>query len=55
MIDELVDYIGKNSGSNVTRSSIKKFTETIRNLQNWDFDTSNRNENINSVSKIKKV
>jgi hypothetical protein len=46
MIDELVDYIGKNSGSNVTRSSIKKFTETIRNLQNWDFDTSNRNENI---------
>jgi hypothetical protein len=46
MIDELVDYVGKNSGANVTRSSIKKFTEAIRNLQTWGFDNSNRNEHI---------
>ena len=46
MINELVEYVGKNSGGNVTRNSIKKFTSTIKNLQNWDFDKSNRNENI---------
>jgi hypothetical protein len=46
MINELIEYVEKNSGSNVTRSSIKKFTKTIKNLQTWDFDNSNRNENI---------
>jgi hypothetical protein len=46
MIDELVEYVERNSGSNVTRSSIVKFVKTIRNLQLWDLDNSNRNENI---------
>jgi hypothetical protein len=46
MTNELVDFVQKNSGSNVTRSSIKKFTETINNLSTWVCDTSTRNENI---------
>jgi hypothetical protein len=45
MRNELVDFVKKNSGSNVTRSSIKKFTETITNLSTWICDTSARNEN----------
>jgi hypothetical protein len=46
MTNELVDFVQKNSGSNVTRSSIKKFAQTIVNLSIWECDTSNRNENI---------
>jgi hypothetical protein len=46
MTNELVDFVQKNSGSNVTRSSIKKFAETITNLSTWICDTSTRNENI---------
>jgi hypothetical protein len=46
MRNELVNFVQRNSGSNVTRSSIKKFNETISNLSTWMCDTSNRNENI---------
>jgi hypothetical protein len=46
MTNELVDFVQKNSGSNITRSSIKKFTETITNLSTWVCDTSSRNKNI---------
>jgi hypothetical protein len=46
MTNELVDFVQKNSGSNVTRSSIKKFADTITNLSTWVCDTSTRNENI---------
>jgi hypothetical protein len=46
MRNELVDFVQKNSGSNVTRRSIKKFTETISNLSIWICDSSKRNENI---------
>ena len=46
MTNELVDFVQKNSGSNVTRNSIKKFTDTITNLSTWASDTSTRNENI---------
>lgn len=49
MTNELIEYVQKNSGSNVTRSSIKKFADSIRNLSNWIFDNSNRNEN-NKIS-----
>ncbi len=49
MINELVEYVERNSGSNVTRNSVKKFVNTVRNLQNWDYDKSNRNEN-NKIS-----
>jgi len=44
--NELIDFVQKNSGSKVTRSSIKKFSDTIRNLQVWSYDSSNRNEDI---------
>ena len=46
MVNELVEFVERNSGSGVTRSSVKKFVNTVRNLQNWDYDISNRNENI---------
>jgi len=44
MIKELVVFVENNSGSNVTRSSINKFTQTINNLSTWITDTSTRNE-----------
>ena len=44
MTNELVDFVQKNSGSNVTRSAIKKFTDTITNLSTWAMDASTRNE-----------
>ena len=46
MTKNLVDFVQKNSGSSVTRSAIKKFTDTINNLSTWFCDDSNRNENI---------
>ena len=49
MINELIEYVQLNSGSNVTRSSIKKFADSIKNLSDWIYDSSNRNEN-NKIS-----
>jgi hypothetical protein len=46
MREEIVDFVKKNSGTNVTNSSIKKMIKTMENLSNWVADTSNRNENI---------
>lgn len=46
MTKELIDFIQKNGGPNVTRSSIKKFIDTITNLSSWVFDNSHRNEDI---------
>jgi hypothetical protein len=46
MTKEIIDFIQKNSGSNVTKNSIKKFTDTLNNLNKWSYDTSNRNEDI---------
>ena len=46
MKEDLIDYVKKNSGSNVSRRSIEKFINTIQNLSTWLFDNSNRNENI---------
>lgn len=46
MTKEIIDFVQKNSGSNVTRSSIRKFVETITSLSSWDLDNSNRNEDI---------
>jgi hypothetical protein len=45
MTNELVDFVQKNSGSRVTRNSIRKFVNTIKNLSVWVYDSSNRNEN----------
>ena len=46
MREEIIDFVKKNSGANVTNSSIKKMTKTIENLSMWIADTSVRNENI---------
>jgi hypothetical protein len=46
MKNEIIDFIQKNSGPNITNSSIRKMTKTIENLSNWSSDNSNRNENI---------
>jgi len=46
MSKELIDFVQKNSGSKVTRRSIKNFIDTIQNLSNWMCDNSTRNENI---------
>lgn len=46
MVREIIEFVQKNEGANVTRSSIKKFINTISNLSTWSADTSNRNENI---------
>lgn len=46
MTKDIIDFIQKNSGPNIMRISIKKFTNTINNLNNWSYDESNRNEEI---------
>jgi hypothetical protein len=46
MRHELIDFVQKNSGSNVTRKLINQFVKTISNLSTWICDSSNRNENI---------
>jgi len=46
MREEIIDFVKKNSGTNITNSSIKKMTKTIETLSTWIADTSNRNENI---------
>ena len=46
MTNEIIDFIQKNSGSNISKKSIKKFTDTLNNLNKWSYDNSNRNEEI---------
>jgi len=46
MREEIIDFVKKNSGTNVSNSSIKKMTKTIETLSTWVADTSNRNEVI---------
>jgi hypothetical protein len=46
MREEIIDFIKKNSGTNVTNSSIKKTIKTLENLSVWVVDGSVRNENI---------
>ena len=46
MSKELIDFVQKNSGSKVTRKSIRNFIDTIQNLSTWICDNSSRNENI---------
>jgi len=49
MKEEIIDFVKKNSGSNVSNSSIKKMSKTIENLSKWIADDSSRNEN-NKIS-----
>jgi hypothetical protein len=45
MTNELNEFVQKNSGSRVTRNSIKSFVNTNKNLSLWRCDSSVRNEN----------
>jgi hypothetical protein len=46
MKQEIIEFIEKNGGSTITKSSIRKVKNTIENLSNWISDSSTRNENI---------
>ena len=40
MKEEIIDFVKKNSGSNVTNSSVRKMTNSIQNLSTWISDSS---------------
>jgi len=44
MKEEIIDFVQKNSGSNVSNSSVKKMVKTIQNLSSWSTDSSERNK-----------
>ena len=44
MKEEIIDFVKKNTGSNVSNSSVRKMTKTIENLSTWIADDSTRNE-----------
>lgn len=46
MINELADFVQKNSGQNVSRNSVRKFVGTVNDIASWNYDNSKRNENI---------
>jgi len=46
MKEEIIEFVEKNYGSTVTKSSVKKLTKVIKNMSNWVADNSNRNEDI---------
>lgn len=44
MKDEIIDFIQKNTGSNITNNSIRKTIKTIQNLSIWISDETSKNE-----------
>ena len=46
MTNEVIDFVQKNSGPNITKSSVRKFVDTIQKLNTWEFDKSTRNSDI---------
>jgi len=44
--EDIIDFIEKNSGSIITRSSVRKAKAFIENLSNWSSEKSARNEDI---------
>ena len=46
MKSEIIEFVQQNSGSNITKSMVRKMTKTIENLSVWVADKSNRNEFI---------
>jgi len=49
MKEEIIDFIEKNSGTNITKSSIRKVKDCINNLDMWTSDNSNPNESIYTI------
>jgi len=57
MKEDIIEFIEKNRGSDITRSSVKKVKDAINNLSVWSTDSdmvnaSNRDENIKISNKI---
>jgi len=46
MKEEIIEFVQKNTGPNISNSSVRKMTKTIENLSNWVADNSTRNESI---------
>ena len=46
MKEEIIDFVQKNSGSNVSNSSVRKMVKAIKDLSDWNIDSSERNNNI---------
>jgi hypothetical protein len=46
MKEEIIEFVQKNTGPNISNSSVRKMTRTIENLSNWIADNSARNESI---------
>lgn len=46
MTNEIIEFIQQNSGSNISKKSVRKFSDTINNINNWSLDKSNRNEDV---------
>jgi hypothetical protein len=43
---EIIDFIEKNKGSDITRSSVNKMKKCVSTLSDWELEKSSRNENI---------
>ena len=46
MKEDIIEFIEKNRGSDISRSSVKNVKESINNLSVWNTDNSTRNEDI---------
>jgi len=46
MKEDIIEFIEKNKGNDVTKRSVKKVVDAIQSLSNWSTDNSNRRENI---------
>jgi hypothetical protein len=46
MKEEIIEFVQKNTGPNISNSSVRKMSKTIENLSNWIADNSARNEDI---------
>jgi hypothetical protein len=46
MKNEIIDFIEKNKGADITRSSVNKMKSSVTTLSEWEVEKSTRNENI---------
>jgi hypothetical protein len=46
MIEELTDFVQKNSDQTVSRNAVRKFINYVNDIAKWKFDESKRNEDI---------
>lgn len=45
MKNEIIEFVQKNSGSNITKKMVRQFTNVINQLSEWKLDNSNRENN----------